>query len=426
MAEIPDSIRALIQEGQGSQALEELRSSSGLDSRQALFIEALCHSLNKDYVAAAAVFEGLETKDDATLLLRARIAFELGSYEQTEQFLEAMKRKKGDEYNWLVFSTLTRKVFSMGALRSTSFDWVDSHERFRELIFSTSKQRDEDELRKAFRRLDPSLLGVLSCHQKMLELLAQPDRPVKALIEDLKSLIQQLEDFRPRGQRLRRDLISTLGLIMSRNGLRSEAFSMVQQQLGVQGERGDADDWLSWGAFLKRAGFPEADVLQAFISAHNCSKNRALEDELATPKTAIALADAYAYYGYTVEARSLLHEYYDKGLRDEALKESMRAVMLRGALGVTNIEDEKAFDFDDLPEEFCERAGEIELDKEVLSLLFIKAERCYERLGEDHGADIITTAKKLKGALKSKDHELARSYESRLARYVVRLYEEFQ
>ncbi|MDF1665111.1 MAG: hypothetical protein P1V97_25340 [Planctomycetota bacterium] len=427
MVEIPESIRTLLQNQQGSQALEELRNTSGLESRQALFIEALCHSMNQDYVAASAVFEGIESKDDATLLLRARVAFELGSFEKTESFLGQMKRKKGDEYNTLLFSTKARKVFSVAALKSSSFDWLDVQDRFRELIFSDQQKNGEDALRKSFRRLDPALFEILSIHQRMLTILDTADRPINGVIEDLKSLIQQLEELRPRGQKLRRDLTSTTGLIMSRNGLRSDAFSMVQEQLGVQGDRGDIEDWLAWGQFLKRASFPEADVLQAFLSAHSCSQSRGSNDGdlSSTPETALALAEAYADYGYTVEARSLLHEYYDKGLRDEALKESMRAVMLREAMGVSDIDFDKAFDPDDLPEEFCDRAQGIEFDKELLSLLFIKAERCYERLGEAHGKEIITTAKKLKRALKDKDTELARSYESRLSRYVVRLYEEF-
>lgn len=424
MVEIPESIRTLIQNQQGTQALEELRKTAGLESRQALFIEALCHSLNRDYVAASAVFEGVESKDDVTILLRARVAFELGSYEQTESLLNQMKRKKGDEYNWLVFSTKAQKLFSVEALRSSTYDFTDVHERFRDLIFS-DQGKGEHGLQNAFRRLDPALFGVLSVHKELLRILGGEDRPFKAVAEDLLGLVHQLDEMRPRGQKLRREITTTAGLLMSRNGQRSDAFTMVQQQLGVQGDRGDIEDWLAWGQFLRSASFPEADVLQAYLSAHSCAQSRGGAEGGSTPETALALAETYADYGYTVEARSLLQDYYDQGLRDAALQESMRSVMLREALGVSNIDFDKAFDLDDIPDEFCEKAQPIEFDKDVLSLLFIKAESCYERLGEDHGKEIIATAMKLKKALKAKDTRLARSYESRLSRYVVRLYEEF-
>jgi hypothetical protein len=422
MFEIPLDIKELIQSGHADDALARLRVSQGLEPLVVSYLEGLCHSLNGDFLAAESVFEGFESEDEATLLLQARIAFELGKYVEAEGFLELVSADNRDEVKWLAFCNSARR-FLPDIGEETSAEGSKLRQLCKRL-FSPDVDAGQSALKSQFGLLDPGLQSFVEMNEQ-LEILLETDLRPKRMAEELQVLVRRLDEWQPRGQVLRRHLLGLLGLQWLKAGKRDQAFEVVKTQLQLEGH-GDIDDWLTWGDFLKKGGFAEIVVLEAFRRALQLSNEHSGDLVLEhAPRAALALADAYSYYGYTVEARSLLQEFYDQGLRDEGLRSALRRVMVREALGLEDIMlMGKERGAAELPEFFSENAEEIELNKEALSLLFIKAEFCFEKLGVENGREVLEAAKKLKTALIEKDHERARRYEKRLSRYVVRLYEE--
>jgi hypothetical protein len=425
MAELSDQLRSLLEAGQATEALEIMTQASGLETRQAVFVEALCHCMNRDFFAAELVFEDTEFDDQPISLLRARIAFELGKNEEAALILESVDESPGQDSNWLLFCSRATQYLE-GCFGSGSHP--SQSEALRQMLHGVDDSKLDDEeagdLKRHFKSIEPVLQCFAKINLRLARLLRETELPHKEFIEELQSLIALLANWDPQGQGLRRKLVVMAGISELRAGRRQEAFSKVREQLGLEGDRGELEDWIHWGEFLHRGEFPEAVVLRAYLRAHTLHKRRASPSDSGELGTALALAKIYAHYGYGVEARSLLLEYYQAASPGRDWEKAMREVMVGDATLVGELAVDGLFALDAIPDELCQKAEPIEMDREPLSLLFLKAERCYAHLGAEHGQQILATAKKLKSALKDRDYDLTRSYENRLTRLVIKIYEE--
>lgn len=202
-------------------------------------------------------------------------------------------------------------------------------------------------------------------------------------------------------------------LILAASGYPRAARERLGELLAIHGDKPDPSDLAVYADLLEAIGAGENEVLRA----RHRTLVRAEEEFEGSSKICTEasrkLARAYTDYGFAVEARRVLTRQVQRDREDEGLQDEFRRVLVREALGT-----EPPPELPTLAEEVALEPAGVPLEKATLGILFQKAEECFESLGEDHGMEVLDTARALKDSLRDKDLDQARELESRLARIV--------
>lgn len=431
-----ESIVAAVRRGDGDEALRLLgQADQDDDNRRLLRIIANVQAF--DPMEALELLGPPGRASGLGAVLEARVSLENRDLERCRAALAQFPPGQEAHRAWLEFAAslvaagwrdreleslkriahvLVDDSFTMSALESNNSE------------DSEAEAQANDGVRAAFEQLPEasdlrSIMQVVAC---LARLESQKRLAPRDLANELLALARLLKDVRQQGKRLRARLLIRSSEILARLGEGPELRARLQEIIAFPAQESAAReaagiwDTLTWAVALKESSAPESEVLELARWAQTlAAKNQHSED---WREAALLLARLYAEYGYTIEARSLLHSVYERGHKNKDLIAGLRHIIFVEAFG---LKETTGLAFEGLSFEDIDMDLHLPpLQKDRFELLFFKAQECYKKLGANHGGDVLSAARTLKACLKDKDFQRALRYEERLAQIVTRIQEE--